>query len=484
MIRFGRSPQPSSTRAAKKPDNLDILTIIDNCTQIFKDDRIILRNMVKDGNLQLIALLQNYKKGSVTKELQTELRKFIRKKDYKENIQEKLSTCHSPNQRQTKTIHEKDFGNGSQKKQSCPDLWKGNDNPTPRKINLVGSKKNDIQPINEEIQYSEVVVLTERDQENQQQTQELVSQVFEFQTEPQIEQIHTYRLETQEEPTPQQSQSISHQTSQQQFVSEQFVTNQAQDISNLDSDTSQESEFDSPKQKDIIKNQEPYFRLDNRLKTEEAVSVISVRKEVQPTPDISNARVYTFNFTDCQAYASNQYKVLFTHWPSLLMKLENKEVIPIQKQQILIHASPEYIFNILFPSSTLVKINYFRFKELLQSHLNVDLDLLFREFDQDFDDWINYRDTGLILDGFCTFQETPRNCVRVIFETLKTNMKLPSTLSYEEVNDYLQSKDQCFAKELFQEVDVFNKGYLTYWDLYIHRDIYLMEKLCEIVSST
>lgn len=59
----------------------------------------------------------------------------------------------------------------------------------------------------------------------------------------------------------------------------------------------------------------------------------------------------------------------------------------------------------------------------------MDPDQLFRELDQDHDDWINYRDTGLLLEGLCMHTEQPKNCVKVIFETLKQSQTVPNTLS-------------------------------------------------------
>lgn len=41
--------------------------------------------MVKDGNQDVIAILNNYKKTTNSKEMSTELRKYLRKKGEKEN---------------------------------------------------------------------------------------------------------------------------------------------------------------------------------------------------------------------------------------------------------------------------------------------------------------------------------------------------------------------------------------------------------------
>lgn len=76
MIRFGKSPPPAHTKN-KKADNLDLLTLVDNCTcnievnslEIFKDDRIALRNLVKEGNPHLLVLLNTFKKSNNIKDL-------------------------------------------------------------------------------------------------------------------------------------------------------------------------------------------------------------------------------------------------------------------------------------------------------------------------------------------------------------------------------------------------------------------------------
>jgi hypothetical protein len=68
-----------TNQQTKKNDHLDILTLLDKCTYILKDDKIALRIEVKDqGNPRVIDLLNRYKKkGSDLQELQLELRKLL-----------------------------------------------------------------------------------------------------------------------------------------------------------------------------------------------------------------------------------------------------------------------------------------------------------------------------------------------------------------------------------------------------------------------
>lgn len=110
---------------------------------IFKDDRLTLRNMVKDGNQDVIALLNHYRKLPQNhKELATELRKYLkRKQDHKENLAEKLQTNHSPISSKFRAEPQRNFNPGSSQKKSCPDLWRQCD-PQPRSINM---KLNDVQ---------------------------------------------------------------------------------------------------------------------------------------------------------------------------------------------------------------------------------------------------------------------------------------------------------------------------------------------------
>ena len=63
----------------RKNDYLDILTLLDKCNYILKDDKIILRYEVKEqSNQKVIDLLNRYKKkGSDLQELQLELRKLL-----------------------------------------------------------------------------------------------------------------------------------------------------------------------------------------------------------------------------------------------------------------------------------------------------------------------------------------------------------------------------------------------------------------------
>ena len=64
----------------KKSDNLDLLALIDKCTQILREDRILLRSALKDQqSTRLLDTLSRFKKrgGEDLGELQIELRRMV-----------------------------------------------------------------------------------------------------------------------------------------------------------------------------------------------------------------------------------------------------------------------------------------------------------------------------------------------------------------------------------------------------------------------
>ncbi|CAD8185743.1 unnamed protein product [Paramecium pentaurelia] len=491
MIRFGKSPQHIQ-KNPKKPDNLEILTLLDNCTLIFKDDRIALRNMVKEGNQDVIAILNHYKKGNNLKDLSTDLRKYLRRKGDKEN--EKVLTCQSPTSNRIQKVQQLQLQplHDSQKK-SCPDLWKPVEQQSPKTINL--GKTN--QFVND-VQYSEIV-LSDR---NQNESKD-IEQTY-FQTN--VSQQYAFHQPTQLDHSQQQSSQL--QNSQQHQIQDQDIDiNEEDDIQSESSNESILNQISQPPPliQDITPKNEvkpsqlfqsghsTYIQINtaqsylqplltiqdkspNPLKSQETQNKIIVN---------DSQKYYSFyNYQDYQQVAQPQYKHLFTHWPSLLHKLDQPEFVPNFRVVPYINATPEQIFTILFPNSGRVKISYYAFENQLKHNLlQIDRDSLFKELDKDQDDWINYSETGVILEGLCLQVEQPKNCVKVIFETLKSTPTIPNTLSLSDLELFEKKTDFQFARQLMQEVDGNQKGYLTYWDLYMHRDIFLMERLCQIVSS-
>ncbi|CAD8107386.1 unnamed protein product [Paramecium sonneborni] len=491
MIRFGKSPQHIQ-KNPKKPDNLEILTLLDNCTLIFKDDRIVLRNMVKDGNQDVIAILNHYKKGNNFKDLSTDLRKYLRKKGDKEN--EKVLTCQSPTSNRIQKAQQLQLQplQNSQKK-SCPDLWKPAEQLSPKTINL--GKTNQFA---NDVQFSEIVLSDRNQNESKEIIQTNISQQYAFH-QPTLIQLDNSQ-------TIQQSSQL--QNSQQHQVQDQDIDIHEED--DIQSESSNESILNQISQPPpIIQDTTPkneikpsqlfqsghstYLQINTAQSYLQPILAIQDKSQnllkLQETENkivVSDSQKYYsfFNYQDYQKVAQPQYKHLFTHWSSLLHKLDRPEFVPNQRVVPYINATPEQIFTILFPNSGRVKISYFAFENQLKHNLlQIDRDSLFKELDKDQDDWINYRETGVILEGLCLQVEQPKNCVKVIFETLKAQPTIPNTLTLSDLELFEKKTDFQFARQLMQEVDGNQKGHLTYWDLYMHRDIYLMERLCQIVSS-
>ncbi|KAL4460252.1 hypothetical protein ABPG74_000003 [Tetrahymena malaccensis] len=62
-----------------KHQKIELITLLDKCTQICKDDRLILRNLVKENDLEVIQLLFKHKRNTDMLILQSNLRKIVNK---------------------------------------------------------------------------------------------------------------------------------------------------------------------------------------------------------------------------------------------------------------------------------------------------------------------------------------------------------------------------------------------------------------------
>ncbi|EAR83302.2 EF hand protein (macronuclear) [Tetrahymena thermophila SB210] len=62
-----------------KHQKIELITLLDKCTQICKDDRLILRNMVKENDSEVIQLLFKHKRNTDMLILQSNLRKIVNK---------------------------------------------------------------------------------------------------------------------------------------------------------------------------------------------------------------------------------------------------------------------------------------------------------------------------------------------------------------------------------------------------------------------
>ncbi|CAK87048.1 unnamed protein product (macronuclear) [Paramecium tetraurelia] len=483
-IRFGKSPQPIQ-KNLKKPDNLEILTLLDNCTLIFKDDRIALRNMVKEGNQDVIAILNHYKKGNNLKDLSTDLRKYLRRKGDKEN--DKVLTCQSPTSNRMQKVQQLQLQplQNSQKK-SCPDLWKPVEQQSPKTINL-----GKINQFVNDVQFSEITL-------NKPISKLMSLNNMHFINQPIINQTIPKQF----------NRAVNYKTSSQHQLQDQEIDiNQDDDIQSESSNESILNQITQPPPQiqDITPKNEvkpsqlfqsghsTYIQINTAqsylqplLSIQDKTTNPHKSQETENKIIVNDSQKYYsfYNYQDYQKAAQPQYKHLFTHWPSLLHKLDQPEYVSSCRVVPYINATPEQIFTVLFPNSSRVKISYYAFENQLKHNLlQIDRDSLFKELDKDQDDWINYSETGVILEGLCLQVEQPKNCVKVIFETLKSTSTTPNTLSLSDLEQFEQKTDFQFARQLMQEVDGNQKGYLTYWDLYMHRDIFLMERLCQIVSS-
>ncbi|CAD8203793.1 unnamed protein product [Paramecium octaurelia] len=500
MIGFGKSSQQTK-KNPKKPDNLEILTLLDNCTLIFKDDRIALRNMVKDGNQDVIAILNTYRKISNSKQMSTELRKYLRKKGEKEN--DTAPQCQSPKSNKNQKLFQqqlRQFPNSQ--KNSCPDYCKFADTSSAKIINLAKVKE-----LTNDVQLSEII-LSDRNQNESKDIEKIQyyttnTRQYILELQPNFDNSEINSNTIQQESEIQYSQN-------QQFLEKEIDINQR----NYDIQLESSNEIiikqitepplqliqDQTAKNDIKPTQLFSSRNSSYIQINIAQSYLqpaqTQQQDQQQNAEQSVAyqikekiividfqQNYSFfNYQDCQIQAQSAYKHYFTHWPTLLHKLDKPEYIPNYKSGLYIDTTPEYLFTLLFPNSSYIRINYFQFeKQLKQASLQINIDELFKVLDQDGDDWINYRDTGFILKSICLQEEQPKNFIRVLFESLKQPQSSSNSITLIDLQQLERTNQFSWVRELMQEADIYQNGNLTNWDLFMHKDIYLMQKVYELV---
>lgn len=92
---------------------------------------------------------------------------------------------------------------------------------------------------------------------------------------------------------------------------------------------------------------------------------------------------------------------------------------------------------------------------------DLDLDLLFEICDQDKDGWITAEDLGSKLERVCEEREEQENPIRRLFESVGCRQ-----MSLGQLEEQLEGKCQLeVAQRVFEEIDVMNRGYITYWDI-------------------
>ncbi|CAD8052596.1 unnamed protein product [Paramecium sonneborni] len=133
----------------------------------------------------------------------------------------------------------------------------------------------------------------------------------------------------------------------------------------------------------------------------------------------------------------------------------------IEKQSI----TSEIIFSQIFPNLNRKRLTYFQFDQIkfLSAEKNEIFDLLQQ------DDWIEYNRAGKILGEKYGYEQSQ---LKKWFDENQVNQtikKLDLLKKYKDKSN--------FITKLFEEIDFNNTQELSYWDIYLHKDIYVLKQI-------
>ncbi|CAK56071.1 unnamed protein product (macronuclear) [Paramecium tetraurelia] len=133
----------------------------------------------------------------------------------------------------------------------------------------------------------------------------------------------------------------------------------------------------------------------------------------------------------------------------------------LEKQLI----TSETIFQQIFPHPNRKRLTYFQFDQL--KLLSVEKKEMFDLLQQD--DWIEYNRAGKILGEKYGYEQSH---LKQWFDENQVNQTI------KKVDLLKKYKDKSnFITKLFEEIDFNNTQELSYWDIYLHKDIYVLKQI-------
>ncbi|KAL4456857.1 hypothetical protein ABPG74_014495 [Tetrahymena malaccensis] len=113
-----------ASKGVSKHEQMELLTLLDKCTQIMKDDRLNLRNLIKDGQGQEVEeIILKHKKKQDIQNLTLDLRKYINKTKFKggQTPTSNTNIAPTPNQKGSQVNLQQTFGDQRQSRKSEQD---------------------------------------------------------------------------------------------------------------------------------------------------------------------------------------------------------------------------------------------------------------------------------------------------------------------------------------------------------------------------
>ncbi|CAD8103465.1 unnamed protein product [Paramecium sonneborni] len=419
---------------SRKNEQLDTIQIIDKCTKIMKEDRLQLRQMVKDENLKLIELITKHKKKNDLNDLQSELRKFLKdKKGSPERVQGAPVVL-----RKVKS------------KERCEWNTSISSNPSirsPSRSNLDFKKKQ------KEESYKKMESLKKQEK--------LENQIF------QKENDDNKILDEIQEVKPEQQTVL--------FNSANSIVDPFQEDL-----TPVKMEFQT------IVSQVPLNQSDQRSECILQYNAADIQNYMQYDRHYISKEAYSLPQLISLNYkeiAPSNYQNLFTDWNSLLnlqqsktdqfqesKNVEQSKSINLKTDQSQIVKSleirgvtAEELFTYLVHHRFTKRLNQYQLIENAKISIPnalLDLESLFNIADVDQDGWITIEELGQTLSQTCIEKEQHINPIKGFYVRLNGIVNMENFIN--SMNDRIQ------AEILYHEIDLFSKGIITYWEMYNH----------------
>ncbi|EAR99354.3 hypothetical protein TTHERM_00131220 (macronuclear) [Tetrahymena thermophila SB210] len=179
-----------ASKGVSKHEQMELLNLLDKCTQIMKDDRLNLRNLIKDGQGQeLEEIILKHKKKQDIQNLTLDLRKYLNKTKFRggQTPSSNTNIAPTPNQKGSQVNLQQTFGDQRQSRKSEQDSIYRQQKTFTDALNV--QQNNSSQDENMQFTFEQQRVQQQLQMQMRQQQQQLMQQQ---QLEQQIKQQNQY----------------------------------------------------------------------------------------------------------------------------------------------------------------------------------------------------------------------------------------------------------------------------------------------------
>ncbi|CAK73673.1 unnamed protein product (macronuclear) [Paramecium tetraurelia] len=429
---------------SRKNEQLETIQVIEKCTKIMKEDRLQLRQMVKDENVKLIELVAKYKKRSDLNDLQQELRKFLKdKKGSPEKVQGAPLILRKVKSKERCEWNTSMSSNPSIKSPSRSNLdfrKKQKEDQSHKKMESF--KKQEKLDSQIEHKENEEFKILDEIQEVKPQEQQIVFNTANSVIDPFFEDLTPVKMEFQTIV----SQAPLNQSDQRSECILQYNAAEIQQYIQQDKHYVYKETYIIPQL--ISLNYKQMVNAEYQNLFTDWKSILTPQ---EPSYHIKQENVYESQL-QIESEQSKQNQTTLKTEPSQLVKsLEIRGV------------TAEELFTYLVHHRFTKRLNLYQLMEnakIAIPNAQLDLDSLFKLADTDEDGWINLEDLGKTLRETCVEKESHVNPIKELYNLLNGNVNMDNFIN--QLNDRIQ------AEILYHEIDLFGKGFITYWEMYNH----------------